>query len=128
MPAEGDGVGVGDGDGGAVAHVRAGNGATPDADVDLLAACRALCTSGLGGDDSQAPKKEEEKDQESDPAKVSEEALKKKEEEQFEKTEDELRQFLSSSLAKHKIPATVWFRTEPIPRNANGASGWIMPL
>ena len=35
-------------------------------------------------------------------------------------TEDELRQFLSSSLAKHKIPTKVWFRNEPIPRNANG--------
>ena len=35
-------------------------------------------------------------------------------------TEDELRSFLSSSLAKHKIPSRVWFRTEPIPRNANG--------
>jgi acyl-CoA synthetase (AMP-forming)/AMP-acid ligase II len=35
-------------------------------------------------------------------------------------TEDELRTFLSSSLAKHKIPSRVWFRTEPIPRNANG--------
>jgi chemotaxis protein MotB len=48
--------------------------------------------SGLGGDDSQTPKPEEEK--ESDPAKVSEEALKKKEEEQFEKAKDELRQAL----------------------------------
>jgi acyl-CoA synthetase (AMP-forming)/AMP-acid ligase II len=35
-------------------------------------------------------------------------------------TEDDLRAFLSSSLAKHKIPSKVWFRTEPIPRNANG--------
>jgi len=35
-------------------------------------------------------------------------------------TEDQLREFLSSSLAKHKIPAKVWFRDEPIPRNANG--------
>ena len=35
-------------------------------------------------------------------------------------TADELREFLSASLAKHKIPATVWFRDEPIPRNANG--------
>ena len=35
-------------------------------------------------------------------------------------TEDELRSFLTSSLAKHKIPSRVWFRTEPIPRNANG--------
>jgi acyl-CoA synthetase (AMP-forming)/AMP-acid ligase II len=35
-------------------------------------------------------------------------------------TADELRHFLSASLAKHKIPATIWFRDEPIPRNANG--------
>ncbi|MFM7252205.1 MAG: class I adenylate-forming enzyme family protein [Ilumatobacteraceae bacterium] len=35
-------------------------------------------------------------------------------------TADELREFLGASLAKHKIPATVWFRDEPIPRNANG--------
>ena len=33
---------------------------------------------------------------------------------------DDLRHFLSASLAKHKIPATVWFRDTPIPRNANG--------
>ncbi len=48
--------------------------------------------SGLGGDDSQTPKSEAEK--EDDPAKVSEEAMKKKEEEQFEKAKDELRQAL----------------------------------
>jgi long-chain acyl-CoA synthetase len=35
-------------------------------------------------------------------------------------TEDELRTFLSTSLAKHKIPAKVWFRDELIPRNASG--------
>ena len=35
-------------------------------------------------------------------------------------TQDELTHFLSANLAKHKIPAKVWFRTEPIPRNANG--------
>ena len=35
-------------------------------------------------------------------------------------TADELRSFLGASLAKHKIPATIWFRDEPIPRNANG--------
>lgn len=35
-------------------------------------------------------------------------------------TEDELRQFLTVSLAKHKIPTKIWFRTEPVPRNANG--------
>jgi len=35
-------------------------------------------------------------------------------------SEEELRTFLSASLAKHKIPTKVWFRTEPIPRNATG--------
>ena len=35
-------------------------------------------------------------------------------------TEDDLRTFLSGTLAKHKIPAKVWFRDEPIPRNASG--------
>jgi long-chain acyl-CoA synthetase len=35
-------------------------------------------------------------------------------------TEEELRTFLSASLAKHKIPTKVWFRSEPIPRNATG--------
>jgi acyl-CoA synthetase (AMP-forming)/AMP-acid ligase II len=35
-------------------------------------------------------------------------------------TESELQGFLSASIAKHKIPAKVWFRTEPLPRNANG--------
>ena len=35
-------------------------------------------------------------------------------------TEDELRQLLAASLAKHKIPTKIWFRNEPIPRNANG--------
>ena len=33
---------------------------------------------------------------------------------------DDLRHFLSARLAKHKIPATIWFRDTPIPRNANG--------
>ena len=33
---------------------------------------------------------------------------------------DELRRFLAERLAKHKIPATVWFRDTPLPRNANG--------
>jgi len=27
---------------------------------------------------------------------------------------------LSSTLAKHKIPSKIWFRNEPIPRNATG--------
>ena len=35
-------------------------------------------------------------------------------------TEDELRTFLLSSIAKFKVPSKIWFRTEPIPRNANG--------
>ena len=35
-------------------------------------------------------------------------------------TQPELAEFLAVSLAKHKIPATVWFRDEPIPRNASG--------
>ena len=35
-------------------------------------------------------------------------------------TEDELRSFLGTSLAKHKIPSKLWFRNEPIPRNASG--------
>jgi long-chain acyl-CoA synthetase len=35
-------------------------------------------------------------------------------------TENELREFLSANLAKHKIPTKVWFRNEPIPRNATG--------
>ncbi len=34
--------------------------------------------------------------------------------------EVELREFLSATLAKHKIPSTIWFRNEPIPRNATG--------
>ncbi|HWM19853.1 MAG TPA: class I adenylate-forming enzyme family protein [Ilumatobacteraceae bacterium] len=34
--------------------------------------------------------------------------------------EDALRQFLSERIAKHKIPARIWFRTEQIPRNASG--------
>jgi acyl-CoA synthetase (AMP-forming)/AMP-acid ligase II len=34
--------------------------------------------------------------------------------------EDELRSFLDGRIAKHKIPARIWFRAEPLPRNANG--------
>jgi long-chain acyl-CoA synthetase len=34
--------------------------------------------------------------------------------------ENVLREFLAVSLAKHKIPSKIWFRTEPIPRNASG--------
>jgi len=33
---------------------------------------------------------------------------------------EDLRHFLSASLAKHKIPAKIWFRDEALPRNANG--------
>jgi acyl-CoA synthetase (AMP-forming)/AMP-acid ligase II len=32
----------------------------------------------------------------------------------------ELQAFLGERIAKFKIPATIWFRTEPLPRNANG--------
>jgi acyl-CoA synthetase (AMP-forming)/AMP-acid ligase II len=35
-------------------------------------------------------------------------------------TVDELTEFLSEHLAKHKIPTSVWFRDTPLPRNANG--------
>ena len=35
-------------------------------------------------------------------------------------TAEALTEFLAASLAKYKIPARVWFRTEPIPRNASG--------
>ena len=34
--------------------------------------------------------------------------------------EAELRAFLAQKLAKHKIPATVWFLDTALPRNANG--------
>jgi len=33
---------------------------------------------------------------------------------------DELRSFLDGRIAKHKIPASVWFRDTQLPRNANG--------
>jgi long-chain acyl-CoA synthetase len=33
---------------------------------------------------------------------------------------DELRAFLGDHLAKHKIPAHIWFRADPLPRNASG--------
>ncbi|MET0458537.1 MAG: class I adenylate-forming enzyme family protein [Ilumatobacteraceae bacterium] len=33
---------------------------------------------------------------------------------------DGLRAFLDGRIAKHKIPATIWFRETPLPRNANG--------
>jgi len=31
-----------------------------------------------------------------------------------------LRAHLAERIAKHKIPARVWFLDEPLPRNANG--------
>ncbi|MCB0969332.1 MAG: AMP-dependent synthetase, partial [Ilumatobacter sp.] len=34
--------------------------------------------------------------------------------------EEELNEFLADRLAKFKIPSQVWFRDEPLPRNANG--------
>lgn len=34
--------------------------------------------------------------------------------------DDGLREFLAPSISKHKIPGTVWFRTERLPQNANG--------
>ena len=34
--------------------------------------------------------------------------------------EAELRAHLDDRLARFKIPAYVWFRDEPLPRNANG--------
>jgi long-chain acyl-CoA synthetase len=33
---------------------------------------------------------------------------------------EELRSFLDGRIAKHKIPASVWFRDTQLPRNANG--------
>ena len=33
---------------------------------------------------------------------------------------DGLRAFLDGTIARHKIPATVWVRQEPLPRNASG--------
>ena len=35
-------------------------------------------------------------------------------------TAEELSVFLAATLARHKIPSKIWFRDEPIPRNANG--------
>ncbi len=35
-------------------------------------------------------------------------------------TEDELRSFLGTRIAKHKIPARMWFLDDELPRNANG--------
>jgi long-chain acyl-CoA synthetase len=33
---------------------------------------------------------------------------------------DTLTAFLAPMLAKHKIPGAIWFRTDPLPQNANG--------
>jgi long-chain acyl-CoA synthetase len=35
-------------------------------------------------------------------------------------TPDELRTFLTDRIAKHKIPAQIWFLDDQLPRNANG--------
>ena len=35
-------------------------------------------------------------------------------------SEEQLREFLASRIAKYKIPSTIWFLTEQLPRNANG--------
>jgi long-chain acyl-CoA synthetase len=35
-------------------------------------------------------------------------------------TEEELTAHLEPLIARHKIPSTVWFRTEALPRNASG--------
>ncbi len=35
-------------------------------------------------------------------------------------SEDDLRAFLSSRMAKYKVPAKIWFLDQPIPRNATG--------
>jgi long-chain acyl-CoA synthetase len=35
-------------------------------------------------------------------------------------SEEELRGFLAQRIARHKIPAKMWFLDEPLPRNANG--------
>ena len=35
-------------------------------------------------------------------------------------TQEDLASFLAERIAKFKIPATVWFRDEPLPQNANG--------
>jgi acyl-CoA synthetase (AMP-forming)/AMP-acid ligase II len=35
-------------------------------------------------------------------------------------TADEIRAFLKNDLAAFKIPSKIWFREEPIPRNASG--------
>jgi acyl-CoA synthetase (AMP-forming)/AMP-acid ligase II len=32
----------------------------------------------------------------------------------------ELAAFLAERIAAYKVPSTVWFRTDPIPQNANG--------
>lgn len=35
-------------------------------------------------------------------------------------TEDELRAHCAAIMAKHKVPRYIWFRSEPLPRNASG--------
>ena len=33
---------------------------------------------------------------------------------------EDIRDFCSEHMAKHKIPKYIWFNNEPLPRNANG--------
>ena len=35
-------------------------------------------------------------------------------------TEDDLKAFLRERIARHKVPAKVWFLDEQLPRNASG--------
>jgi len=35
-------------------------------------------------------------------------------------TEDELREHVAARLAAFKVPARIWFRDEPLPRNPAG--------
>ena len=35
-------------------------------------------------------------------------------------TDDEVRRWVADGLAGFKVPAHVWFRDQPLPRNANG--------
>jgi long-chain acyl-CoA synthetase len=35
-------------------------------------------------------------------------------------TEDALRAHCTAIVAKHKVPRYIWFRSEPLPRNASG--------
>jgi acyl-CoA synthetase (AMP-forming)/AMP-acid ligase II len=35
-------------------------------------------------------------------------------------TDEQLTGFLADRLAKFKIPSSIWFRSQELPRNANG--------